>query len=683
MDRACTRILIANRGEIARRIVRTVRDMGLESVAVFSDADAGAAHVEEADAAVRIGPGASRESYLDIDAILTAARISGADAVHPGYGFLSENARFARACRDAGLLFIGPSADAIERMGRKNEAKAIAHTAGVPVLDGFALDGLGPDEVRTKASSLGLPLLIKATAGGGGKGMRTVRDLADLDDAVTAARRESESAFGDGALLLEPYLEGARHVEVQVFADRHGSTVHLFERDCSAQRRHQKIFEEAPSPAVNAALRIRLGDAAIALAEAVDYEGAGTVEFLLDADGRFFFLEMNTRLQVEHPVTEAITGLDLVRLQIDVARGRPLPFAQNDLDIRGHAIEARIYAEDPNRDFLPSTGVLRLWREPQTPGVRVDSGVREGDEVTVHYDPMLAKVIAHGADRDEALRRLRRALLELAMGGVASPIGFLLNALEHPHFQAGALHTRFVDEQLPPGRRMRSVTPEIVERHAFAAALFLIEQRSHHPSPLPSSVPAGWRNLRWRPAEQRFVHGDDTLEVRYTATAPNVYTMSLGGSAQRSVRRSAGKSGKGGLRFEVDGLRAAVQVGASRGEIDGGTGITKLSIHGSGSVTELDVVPRFPPRHVDAVAGGCVAPMTGLVLEVRVREGDRVRAGDTLVILEAMKMEHRLQAAHDGVVEAVRVEAKQMVDPDDVLVVVTADAGDGQPEASP
>ncbi|MEM1181676.1 MAG: biotin carboxylase N-terminal domain-containing protein [Acidobacteriota bacterium] len=684
--RGFSRVLVANRGEIARRIFRTLRDSGLQSVAVYSDADARSAHVDEADVAVRIGPAPSRESYLNVDALLDAARRSGAEAVHPGYGFLSENADFARACVDAGLVFIGPSADAIERMGRKDEAKALARDAGVPVLDGFALDGLAVDEVARRSAELGFPLLLKATAGGGGKGMRVVASADELPDAIDDARREAENSFGDGALLIEPYLRGARHVEVQVFADRNGSTVHLFERDCSVQRRHQKILEEAPCPALDDDLRQRMGAAAVGLARAVAYEGAGTVEFLLDADGRFFFLEMNTRLQVEHPVTEAVTGLDLVALQLDVARGRPLPFSQEDLTITGHAIEARIYAEDPDHEFLPDAGTLQLWREPSLPGLRVDSGVREGDEVTVHYDPMLAKIIAHGADRTTALGRLRRALETLAVAGVTTNRDFLIRALQHPDFEAGAADTGFVAAQLETlkstlkSAETNGEAEDVISRHALAATLALIEARAQRPSPVPGGVPTGWRNNRWRWSDQHFTVGERELEVQYrTAGDQGVFEMRIGPDGDaRTVRRVSNRGSRenaGGMTLEVDGLRSSVQIGTASGEIDGGVGITSLAVHGDGATTVFDVTPRFPPRTVDAVAGGCAAPMTGLVLDVRVAAGDRVKEGDTLVILEAMKMEHRLLAAHDGAVTAVHVEAGQMVDPDVVLVVVEADGG--------
>ena len=664
------KVLVANRGEIARRIFRTLREMGLATVAVFSDADRDAPHVAEADEAVRVGPAPSAESYLDQEAVIAAAKAVGADAIHPGYGFLAENAGFAERCSAAGLVFIGPSPEAIRRMGNKAEAKALAAEVGEPVVDGFSLDGLDADTVRRKVDDLGFPVLIKAVAGGGGKGMRVVSEPSDLDAALTAAAREAEGAFGDGALLVERYVAAPRHVEIQVLGDAHGHIVQLFERDCSVQRRHQKVFEESPSPAVDTELRTRMGEAAVALARAVGYQGAGTVEFLLEASGAFFFLEMNTRLQVEHPVTEAVTGLDLVRLQIEVAQGLPLGFEQGDLELSGHAIEARLYAEDPDNDFLPATGTVSLWAKPELPGLRIDSGVEQGDRVTVHYDPLLAKVIAHGRDRAEALRRLHRGLSELAVGGLVTNRELLLAVLEHDAFRRGEVDTAFLDRHLPAAARARAVDAEVLGLHAVAAMLHLFERRRQRPGPVPAGVPSGWRNNRWRPQEQAFEHAEGRLTVRYLALGDDRFTIDVAltddqGELQHRARELAGRlieARDGRLTAEVDGVRRRFRIGSSQ---------HGLAVHGLGRVSELTLVPRFPPRQVSAVAGGCAAPMTGRVVEVLVAEGDRVTAGATLVVLEAMKMEHRLQAQADGVVQAVHAEAGQMVDPDEVLVVVT------------
>ena len=446
-------LLIANRGEIACRIARTARAMGIRTVAVFSEADADAPHVRACDEAWPIGPSPAAESYLRADVILEIAKRVGADAVHPGYGFLSENAVFARLCEEAGIIFVGPPASAIEAMGSKAGAKALMQAAGVPLVPGYHGDDQSPECLAQEARKIGFPVLLKASAGGGGKGMRVIAAESELAAGIEGAAREGVASFGDGRLIVEKYLQRPRHVEVQVFADRHGSTLHLFERDCSAQRRHQKILEEAPAPGLDPALRETMGRAAVAAAQAVGYVGAGTVEFILDVSGSFHFMEMNTRLQVEHPVTERITGLDLVEWQLRVAAGEPMPMSQADLAVRGHAVEVRLYAEDPARDFLPQTGPLVRLRFPDGEDIRVDSGVEEGGAVTVHYDPMIAKIIAHGRDRAEALARLAMALGRVEVVGVATNAGFLKRLVEHPEVIAGAIDTGFV------GREIKTLAP--------------------------------------------------------------------------------------------------------------------------------------------------------------------------------------------------------------------------------
>ncbi|HJS85487.1 MAG TPA: acetyl-CoA carboxylase biotin carboxylase subunit, partial [Acetobacteraceae bacterium] len=439
-------LLIANRGEIAVRVARTARRMGIETVAVFSEADAGAMHVQAADRAVLIGPAPARESYLAIDRIIEAARRTGADAVHPGYGFLSENPAFAEACAEAGLIFVGPPAEAMRAMGSKSSAKALMRQAGVPVLPGYDGEAQEPGFLADQAARVGFPVVIKAVSGGGGRGMRVVERAGDFGTALASARQEAASAFGDDRVLIERYLARPRHIEVQVFADTHGNAVHLFERDCSAQRRHQKVIEEAPAPGLDPVRREAMGAAAVACARAVGYVGAGTVEFVADADG-FYFLEMNTRLQVEHPVTEMVTGFDLVEWQLRVAAGETLPASGDAIRLRGHAIEARLYAEDPARDFAPSVGRIVALRLPQGEGVRVDAGVRAGDAVSVHYDAMIAKVICHGATREEALARLRRALAETEIAGVASNLDLLARIAAHPAFAAGGIDTGFIGRE--------------------------------------------------------------------------------------------------------------------------------------------------------------------------------------------------------------------------------------------
>jgi acetyl-CoA carboxylase biotin carboxylase subunit len=464
------RVLIANRGEIALRVMRGCRELGIETVAVYSDADARAPHVLAADRAVRLGPPPPRESYLNVAAILEAARITGADAVHPGYGFLSERPAFARACEEAGLVFVGPPAAAIERMGSKVGARRLMQDAGVPVVPGEAPAVQDDDALLAAAARVGFPVLLKPSAGGGGIGMKVVRDQDAMAEAVAQARREAQAAFGDGTLYVERLVERPRHIEVQVLADAHGATVHLFERECSMQRRHQKVIEESPSPVVSPAIRARIGEAAVAAARAAGYRNAGTVEFLLEGEGdaaRFYFLEMNTRLQVEHPVTEMVTGVDLVHAQLRVAAGEPLAWTQSELSQRGHAIECRVYAEDPLQGFLPQAGPLLLYREPQGPGVRVDSGVVEGGEITVHYDPMVAKLIVAGDTRDTARRRAVEALRRYHVLGVRTNIPFLIALLEHPRFVEARVDTGFLDRE---GDAVRAALATDLPLAAFAAA---------------------------------------------------------------------------------------------------------------------------------------------------------------------------------------------------------------------
>jgi acetyl-CoA carboxylase biotin carboxylase subunit len=467
------RLLIANRGEIALRIIRACREARVETVAIYSDADAEAPHVRAADFARRIGPPPAADSYLNIGAVIDAARATGADAVHPGYGFLSERALFADACVRAGLVFVGPPADAIERMGSKIGARALMQQAGVPIVPGQTPADQSDAGIAAAAQAIGFPVLVKASAGGGGKGMRTARDVAALADAIPAARREAQAAFGDGTLYVERLIERPRHIEIQIFADAHGQAVHLFERECSLQRRHQKIVEESPSVAVTPALRTRMGEAAVAAARAVEYRNAGTVEFLVEGHGdgaRFYFLEMNTRLQVEHPVTEEVTGTDLVRAQLDVAAGQPLAWTQEQLAQRGHAIECRVYAEDPAAGFLPQAGPLALYREPSGPGVRVDSGVEEGAQVPVQYDPMLAKLITSGRNRDAAVARAIRALRDFPVLGVRTNIAFLIRLLTNEGFRTGAFDTGFVEREAAALTSAADLPPVVAAAAEFVAA---------------------------------------------------------------------------------------------------------------------------------------------------------------------------------------------------------------------
>ncbi len=620
------RLLIANRGEIACRIMRTARRMGIETIAVYSDADRDALHVRSADRAIRIGPAAARESYLRIDAIVDAVKHSGADAVHPGYGFLAENADFAAAC-SAVCTFVGPSADAIRAMGSKIEAKRIVAAAGAPVVPGY-LGDQDPVKLAAAAEEIGYPLLIKASAGGGGKGMRVVRSTREFANALAAARRESKAAFGDDAVLLEKYLSAPKHIEVQILADSHGRTLYLFERDCSVQRRHQKVIEEAPAPTLTTAQRASMGEAAVKAAAAIGYEGAGTIEFITEA-GEFYFMEMNTRLQVEHPVTEAILGLDLVEWQLRVAAGEPLPFAQTDLTIRGHAVEARVYAENPRKKFLPSTGALPHVRFPD--GVRVDAGVVSGGEVTMHYDPMIAKVIAHGATRDEAIDRLNAALGECEIAGVEHNVAFLRNVLQDEVFRSGHYDTGLIE------LRGEALIPVDSPHMTIAAALILIDaQRTDSP----------WQ--RGDAFRVNLAHGQ-LLRMRRRSD-PIVVDVAQDASGYRMTFEDRA--------FAIDGVSIADR-GVSA-FIDGEPFRCSYVRAGDdlyvmrGGATEKFSLPKLDAASfaADALSDGRgTAPMPGQIIAVFVKVGDSVRRDQPLLVLEAMKMEHTIAAPIDGTLE--------------------------------
>ena len=652
-----SKILIANRGEIALRIMRTCRAMGIGTAAIYADPDAHAPFVRAADEAVYIGPPVTTGSFLAIETLVDAARRVGADAVHPGYGFLAENADFAQACADAGITFIGPTPDVIRCMGSKIEAKKIMAAAGVPIVPGFSGAGLSERDIETRARELGYPILIKASAGGGGKGMRVVHDASMLRSALAAARREATSAFGDDTLLIERYFDAPRHVEIQILGDAHGHLIHCFERECSIQRRYQKIIEEAPSPAVDAHLRARMGAAAVAGGRAIGYQNAGTVEFIVDGNGDFYFLEVNTRLQVEHPVTEEITGLDLVRLQIEIAQGAPLPLGQEELTIRGHAIECRIYAEDPQADFLPSTGTLRCWDAPELAGIRYESGVESGSEVTIHYDPMLAKVIAHAADRPTAARLLAKALSELRVHGVRTNVRVLIDVLRHPEFLAGNLDTHFIGRhlQLDGGRTPEQERADRV--HAIAAALWLQARRRARVTVLPG-IPSGWRNNPGAMQMIVFAAGDTTLPVAYRVRSPADIDVVVHDDTHHAAILSWDDDRIG---LVCDDVRRTCRL-VAHGEV--------YYVHSNLGTSELHEVPRFPTAEREHVAGGCEAPMPGKILAVRVEVGQTVQKGQPLVVLEAMKMEHEVTAPHDGVVREVRVQATQQVDAGALLVVI-------------
>lgn len=648
-------VLVANRGEIARRVFRTARAMGLGCVAVHTGADAAEPFVREADRAVRLPSG-----YLDGEAMVAAARTAGADAVHPGYGFLSENAAFARAVTEAGLAWVGPTPEVIEAMGDKLAARTAAEAAGLAVLPSSS-DPSDP-------APTGFPLLVKAVAGGGGKGMRLVADPADLEAAVAAAEREAWRSFGDGRVYLERYVARARHVEIQVLADAHGNCVQLGERECSIQRRHQKIIEESPSPAVGADLRARMGRAAVELAASVGYRSAGTVEFLLDADtGEFWFLEVNARLQVEHPVTEEVTGIDLVREQLRVAAGEPLGFAQVDVAPAGHAIEARLYAEDPAAGFLPAVGTLAAFKPADEPAVRWDSGVEAGSAVTVDFDPMLAKVISCAPSRAEAAARLALALDRLHLGGVTTNRHYLTEALRSEAFRAGDTTTDFVERvELAPHRVLDGAERESA---AVAAAMWLTAA-ARAEAPVLGFMPAGWRLGRLI---------DERVDLEIDGTAATVsYRPNRDGSFAVSVSEAgegvAVVHGWSRERIDVEwnGIRTGCRVTRAGNEVH----LTAAR----GTVTAR-VVPRFePPGRASAAGGGLAAPMPGKVLEVTVEPGQRVEAGRVLMVLEAMKMEHRVTAPANGTVTAVLVAADDQVATGTELLAFTPDdpaGGDG------
>jgi 3-methylcrotonyl-CoA carboxylase alpha subunit len=638
-----TSVLIANRGEIACRIIRTAKRLGMRSVAVYSEADKDAPHVHQADEAYLIGPAAARDSYLRADVILDVARRAKADCVHPGYGFLSENTEFAAACAAAGIVFVGPPSSAIEAMGLKDAAKTLVEKAGVPVVPGYHGSNQDPAFLKEKAYSIGYPVLIKAVAGGGGKGMKRVDKHAEFDEALASAQREAKNAFGEQRVLIEKYVTAPRHVEIQIFGDGHGNVVHLFERDCSSQRRHQKVIEEAPAPGMTQEVRSAMGRAAVNAAKAVGYVGAGTVEFIADGskglrkDG-FYFMEMNTRLQVEHPVTEMITGLDLVELQFRVASGEALPFAQADLEIRGHAVEARVYAEDPEHDFLPSTGKLWVLRLPEEGnGIRVDSGVAEGGTVTPHYDPMIAKVIAHGATRDEALDRLSAALTQTIVAGPKSNVAFLKALANHPDFRAGKLDTGLIERE----KIALGAVEQPVDEEAVAAASALLFD--------------GLQNKMGLSAELRGASPfDPWSDFDHFALSPVLNT----------------------LRLSVDGeARDILLPDEPAGNMDAvaSTGASLLVIRNNRQTR----VSLFDPFDVDLDAmdetGGASvkSPMHGKLVALLVKAGDVVVKGQKLAIVEAMKMEHALVAPRNGTVAEIFGEAGAQISEGARVVLLT------------
>ncbi len=658
MKKTFRKILIANRAEIALRVMRTCRAMGIATTGVYSDADIDAPHTRFADEAVHIGPSPGKDSYLNLAKIIEAAQRSGADAIHPGYGFLSENAEFAEACARAGIIFIGPSPRVIRQMGLKSAARRLMSEAGVRVVPGYDGEDQGIETLRAQIRRVGFPVLIKASAGGGGKGIRVARSDGEVDDAVEAARRAAEKSFGDGSLLIERYVEHARHVEIQIMGDNHGNLVHLFERDCSLQRRHQKIIEESPSPAVNDELRRAMGEAAVKAGRAINYTNAGTVEFILAPSGEFYFIEANTRLQVEHPVTEMITGIDLVRLQIEIAEGKPLPFSQNDLQRSGHAIEARLYAEDPQNNFLPSTGKIHDWKLPrEIDGLRIDAGVDRGTEVGIYYDPMLAKFIAFGEDRQTALRKLSFALRASSIQGLSTNRDFLIDILESEEFGEGNIHTGFIDDRYDLSVAGDDPHPD---RASLVAVAIYLQEQWRKSNSLLAGLPPGYRNNPFRDLSLKLQIDKREAEVVWRQVSDGNYEVKIFDS---SIDAQVLFCTLEGIRLALNGVQRhfrIVEVGDN------------FYVHSSVGSRVISRIPRHPVRHSVAEEGSANSPMPGQVLKILVVAGQKVSAGDPLIILEAMKMEHTMRAAVDGVIETVLVSQGEVVGPGQVLVQIAA-----------
>jgi acetyl/propionyl-CoA carboxylase alpha subunit len=649
------RLLVANRGEIARRIFRTCHRLGIETVAVFSDVDRSEPHALEADQSLHLPGVTAAETYLNTTEIVRLASESGAEAVHPGYGFLSENAPFAEAVLESSLIWVGPTPDSMRRMGSKIEAKALMAAADVPILDGVDLSDLSEDTIRARADEIGYPLLVKASAGGGGKGMRVVDSPTDLMAAVEGASREAVGAFGDGTLFLEKYLTSPRHIEVQILGDTHGEVISLFERECSIQRRHQKIIEESPATAIDMATRKLLSQAAMAAGKAVDYVSAGTVEFVYQ-DNRFYFLEMNTRLQVEHPVTEMITGLDLVEIQLDIANGRPIPEAARNAASTGHAVEARLYAEDPGNDFLPVTGTVERFQFNPHPGLRIDSGVEDGSAISVHYDPMMAKVVAHGKNREEATRLLSEALRSAHIHAPTTNRDLLVRILDDPEYLTGNIDTHFL-ERRDLAELSRPLATEADEMSAARACALSDQLVARQSARVAATLPSGWRNQKSLPQSRAYSSPHAKHQVSYRL------------------------EGTAAIFDDKDQMRI-VTLEPHRVVLELNDNLSEFEISRYGDLRFVDTpewsvklvaIPRFPTARQVESNGSLRSPMPGKVVRIEVSNGDSVEEGEALVVLEAMKMEHTIRAPYRGTIEAVRFSDGDQVEADAVLVVVRPD----------
>jgi len=647
-------ILIANRGEIASRIIRTCRRLGIRSIAVCSEADREALFVREADQAVHLGGKQSSESYLDMDKILDAAKRTQADAIHPGYGFLSESASFAQQCQEAGFIFIGPRPEAIAAMGSKSEAKALVEAHGVPVIPGYKGGDQSLERFQQEAESIGYPVLLKASAGGGGKGMRVVQQASELAEAFAAAKREALNGFGDDLMILEKYFEAVRHVEFQIFGDQHGHAIHLLERECSIQRRHQKVLEESPSPALDPALREKMGTAAVNVCKALQYDNAGTVEFILDEEGEFYFLEVNTRLQVEHPVTEMVTGLDLVAMQIEVAEGMPLSVAQSEVQGRGYALEVRLYAEDPRNGFLPVTGTILQWAVPDMEGIRVETSVESGSEISVYYDPMIAKLVVHAADRRRAFRKMTALLQHLQCLGPITNREFLLDLVRDPAVQAGDYSTRFLESWTLPSEPLSDHQRNL----ALTAAALSGWQARENQRGLLQSIPSGWRNSDYQPQQVKLMMEETEYLFQYRRVADR-FEVGVG-DWQANV--SIGSTPDGDFQIAVDGLQHSLSLvwedSVCHFQLDG----RRVSV-----ATQ----PRFPNRKVEVVPGGLISPMPCQVYKLLVAAGDEVEAGAAVAVLVSMKMENTLYADEGGKVEEIYVQEGQNLEAGVLLMQLT------------
>lgn len=655
-----TSLLIANRGEIACRIIATAKKMGIRTIAVYSDADSTARHVKLADQAVYIGASASSESYLRDETIIDAAKATGAEAIHPGYGFLSENEDFADLCQQNNIIFVGPPVASIASMGSKSAAKAIMQEAGVPLVPGYHGSEQDAATLKQEAEAVGFPLLLKAAYGGGGKGMRVVEQLADFDAALASAKREAKSSFGNDKVLFERFIRNPRHVEIQVFCDEHGNAVYLAERDCSVQRRHQKVLEEAPAPALTERTRKAMGEAAVKAAQAIDYVGAGTVEFLYDQSGEFFFMEMNTRLQVEHPVTEMITGQDLVEWQLLVASGQPLPLAQDDIKVNGHAFEARIYAEDPDNDFLPCTGTIRHLRTPEgEAGVRIDTGITEGDEISSFYDPMIAKLIVWDLDRERALLKLQRALRQYRLTGLTTNVDFLHRLASHPEFVQMNLTTEFIQQH---EKSLLPAEDPDLQRVATEAALYDIVTRQ---TPL-SAQASPWQSANALRLNDAAVHRVELLyngELHAITIEQQGKTFITQNDQQTSVWQVFVDDDQ--MTVVRDGQRYQRYIAADDQELTVFTEQGPMTLHRH-KVTDTLVD--------DAVHGGLVAPMNGTIMEVLVSKGDKVKKDQPLVVMEAMKMEYTIRAGHTGEITDIFFAAGDLVSDGDELIAMSEEA---------